>query len=393
MILKRYITDYVRQRLSETPVVALTGPRQVGKTTLAKYILNSLEETAIYLDLESDEDLNKLSDPERYLIAREDKLVAIDEVQRMPELFPVLRSVIDRKRVNGRFMLLGSASPELLAKSAETLAGRIAYIEVNPFNYEEVRGVVSWQKLWLRGGYPDPLLHGTDTASFANRTDLIKTYLERDLPMLGLPSGSVPLSRNLLRMLGHMHGNLLQYSELSRSLGAHINTIKNIIGYFENAFLIRLLQPWHFNISKRLVKSPKVFIRDSGIFHALSGIENEEELEGFSQKGASWEGFVIQQIISVLKPAMECYFYRTQDGSELDLLLVKGSRPVLGIEIKSTNAPKLNRGNTIAAEDLGAIPLLIVTPSVSEDYELKQGQTVTAFPRLLQHEWLREWVM
>jgi predicted AAA+ superfamily ATPase len=392
-MLNRSISDYVLQRLSQIPIVALTGPRQVGKTTLAKQIREVIQEETIYLDLESDEDRNKLTDAERYLHARSDKLLIIDEVQRMPELFPVLRSVIDRKRSNGRFILLGSASPELLVRSSETLAGRIAYIEVHPFHFNEVREVASWQKLWLRGGYPDALLHGDDTTSFINRTDLIRTYLERELPMLGLPGSSVALSRNLLRMLGHVHGNLLNYSDLSRSLGVHINTVRNIIIYFENTYLIRLLQPWHFNISKRLVKSPKVYIRDSGIFHALSGIENEEELEGFHQKGASWEGFVIQQIISVLKPTMEYYFYHTQDGSELDLVLVKGSRPVLGIEVKSTNAPKLSRGNTIAAGDLGGIPLLIVTPSVSEDYELKPGQRVTSFDRVLGHEWLEDWVV
>lgn len=393
MIIKRHLTGYVLERLSQTPIVALIGSRQVGKTTLARYIQDQIALDSIYLDLESDADMNKLTDAERYLLERPDKLMLIDEVQRMPGLFPILRSVIDRNRSNGRFILLGSASPELMVQSAETLAGRISYIEVFPFNYLEVAGVAGWKTLWLRGGYPDMLLAGTDEGSYANRTALIRTYLERELPLLGLPGASVPLTRNLLRMLGHVHGNMLNYSDLSRSLGVSIQTVKNIIGYLEHAFLIRLLPPWHTNISKRLVKSPKVYISDSGIFHALSGIENEEELEGFHQKGASWEGFVIQQVISVLRPTMECYFYRTQDGAELDLLLVKGSKPVLGIEIKLTNAPKLNRGATVASDDLGGIPILVVTPSVTEDYDLKPGQTVTAFTRLLDHALLAPWVM
>lgn len=393
MLLKRHITEYVRQRMTQIPIVALTGSRQVGKTTLAKYLQSVSERETIYLDLESDEDLNKLSDAEHYLQTRHDKQIIIDEVQRMPDLFPVLRSVIDRDRSNGRFVLLGSASPELLVKSAETLAGRIAYIEVNPFVYPEVRDLVSWKQLWLRGGYPDFLLYGDDAASYANRTDFVRTYIERELPLLGLSGSAVGLSRNLLRMLAHVHGNLLNYSDLSRSLGAHINTVKTIIGYFENSFIVRLLQPWHLNVSKRIVKSPKAYIRDSGIFHAVAGIESAEELEGFNQKGNSWEGFVLQQVISVLKPNMECYFYRTQDGSELDLVLVKGARPVLGIEVKYTNAPSLNRGNTIAAEDLGGIPILIVTPSTAEDYDLKPGQHVTAFARLMQHNLLRPWLI
>lgn len=393
MLVNRRISEYVLQRLTQIPIVALLGSRQVGKTTLAKYLQTATEKETIYLDLESDEDLTKLRDAEYYLQSREDKLIIIDEVQRMTELFPVLRSVIDRNRSNGRFILLGSASPELLVKSSETLAGRIAYIEVNPLTFDEVSHVATWKQLWLRGGYPDALLHGDDIASYLNRSDFLKTYIERELPMLGLPGSTVALSRNLLRMVAHIHSNTINYSDLSRSLGSHINTVKNVISYFEHSFITRLLQPYHLNIAKRIVKSPKAYIRDSGIFHVLSGIENEEDLEGFNQKGHSWEGFVIQQIIPLLKPQIEYYFYRTQDGSELDLVLAKGARPVLGIEIKYSNAPTLSKGTFIAAEDLGNIPVLVVTPSVSEDYQPRPGQYVTAFPRLYKHELLRPYLI
>jgi predicted AAA+ superfamily ATPase len=388
----RHLTGYIEQRLTQIPAVALIGPRQVGKTTLTKYIQSVSEKESVYLDLESEADLNRLRDAESYLLARRDKLVILDEVQRMPELFPILRSVIDRHRIAGRFLLLGSASPELMTSSAETLAGRVAYVEINPFVYEEVKSVCDWKQLWLRGGYPDALLQNDDPTSFTHRLDLLRTYIERDLPLLGLSAASPARTRNLLRMLAHVHGNTVNYSDLSKSLGSHINMVKNIVGYFENSYIIRLLQPWYLNVSKRLVKSPKVFIRDSGIFHVLSGIENEEELEGFHKKGSSWEGFVLQQIIPLLKPSLEYYFYRTQDGTELDLVLVKGDRPVLGVEVKYSNAPAVNRGNTIAAEDLGGIPLLIVTPGAQEDYDLKPGQSVTSITRLFQHPLLKPWL-
>jgi predicted AAA+ superfamily ATPase len=384
MEFKRFITQRVLERIENLPAVALLGPRQVGKTTLAKQLQNEIKKESIYLDLESEEDVNKLTNLEGYLLQREDKLVIIDEVQRMPALFPVLRSVIDRKRSNTRFMLLGSASPELLAKSSETLAGRISYIEVNPLVYPEIEGTYTFQQLWLRGGFPTMLMTQSEEVSFENRIDFIQTYLERELPLLGLSVSPIML-RNLLRMIAHVHGNLLNYSDISRSLGIDVNTVKRYLDYFENSFLIRRLQPYFVNISKRLVKSPKIYIRDTGLLHAVVNIENEEELESYIGKGNSWEGFVIQQVVAQLKPNIHPYFYRTQDGSELDLLLVKGMSPVLGIEIKYADAPKIAKGTTIASQDLGNIPVLVVTPFASEDYELSQSVTVTNFKRLFSH--------
>lgn len=384
MNITRAITQQVVSSLNHFPAVALLGPRQVGKTTLAKAIAENAKKPSLYLDLESSSDLQKLANAEDYLRQREDRLILIDEIQRMPSLFPLLRSVIDRKRENGRFILLGSASPELLAKSSETLAGRVAYLELHPFNYPEVRAVAGFERLWLRGGFPNMFLQESEEISFTSRVQFIQTYVERDLPLLGL-SASANTSRNLLRMVAHVHGNLLNYSELSRSLGIDVGTAKRYIDYFEQAFLVRRVEPYFANTSKRIVKSPKIYVRDTGLLHALAGIENGEELEGFHAKGNSWEGFVIQQIIAHLKSSIGYFFYRTQDGTELDLVLVKGLRPVLGIEIKYSNAPTLRKGNRLAASDLDNIPLLVVTPSVEEDYSPAENCTVTSIDRLFGH--------
>jgi uncharacterized protein len=251
-------------------------------------------------------------------------------------------------------------------------------------SYQEIKNVSAYQNLWLKGGFPTMFLQTNEAISFESRIQFIQTYIERELPLLGL-SASPILLRNLLRMITHINGNLVNYSDLSRSLGVEVNTIKKYIDYFENAFLIRRIEPYFINISKRIVKTPKIYIRDTGLLHALAGIENGEDLEGFNNKGNSWEGFVIQQIIANLKKSVSYYFYRTQDGTELDLVLVKGITPILGIEIKYSNAPKLSKGNKIAATDLGEIPILIVTPSVNEEYDLAKNMTVTSLDRLFEH--------
>ena len=384
MLIKRLVENQIVENLRHFPAVALVGPRQVGKTTLAKLIAQELDKTCIYLDLESYSDLQKLENAEDYFNQRADKVIILDEIQREPQLFPLLRSVIDRNRENGRFILLGSASPELLAKSSETLAGRIAYLEIHPFGFQEIKNIANYQQIWLKGGFPAMFLQKNEGVSFESRIQFIQTYIERELPILGL-SASPTILRNLLRMIAHVHGNLLNYSDLSRSLGIDLSTIKRYIDYFENAFLVRRLEPYFFNVSKRIVKSPKIYIRDSGLLHALAGIENQEDLEGLSTKGNSWEGFVIQNIIIHLKKSVSYYFYRTQDGTEIDLVLVKGLKPVLAIEIKYTNAPKLSRGNNIAVSDLGNIPLLVVTPSVNEDYSIAENMTVTSLERMFEH--------
>lgn len=384
MEIPRLISTSIIRYLDSFPCVALLGPRQVGKTTTVKTLQMRLQKESIYLDLESDEDQQKLLYAEQYLNERQDKLIIIDEVQRNPQLFPLLRAVIDKKRTNGRFLILGSASPELLAKSSETLAGRIAYLELHPFIYPEISSQFLFEGLWLKGGFPGVFLQPDLSLSFEMKLQFIQTYLERELPLLGL-SASPFLLKNLLRMVAHSQAQILNYSELSKALGVEVNTIKRYLDYFENAFLIRRLPPYFFNSKKRIIKSPKIFIRDTGILHTLFNVESKEDLDGFIGKGSSWESFVIQQIIALLRPGVNPFFYRTQDGTELDLVLVKGVQPVLGIEIKLSNSPTLTRGLTIASQDLGNISIFVVTHSISEDYNYSDNIKVTSFERIFNY--------
>ncbi|MBP7477635.1 MAG: ATP-binding protein [Chitinophagales bacterium] len=383
-MLSRKIENKIAQYLKAFPVVAIIGPRQVGKTTAAKSIQNALSEKAIYLDLESPEDVQKLIDAENYFKERENRLIIIDEIQRNIALFPILRSVIDRNRKNGRFILLGSSSPELLLNSSETLAGRIAYLEMHPLLFSEVKSNFSFKDLWIKGGFPNIFLQEDAAMSFEMRIQFIQTYLERELPIIGLSASPIVL-RNLLKMIAHTQGQLVNYTDYSNALGVEVNTIKRYLDYFEHSFIIRRLQPYYTNSKKRLVKSPKIFIRDTGILHALFNIQHSEDLDGFVGKGYSWESFVIQQIIASLKSNVSAHFYRTQDGTELDLILVRGMIPVAGIEIKLSNAPKLTRGTSIARNDLGGIPIYIVTHSVSEDYNYNEGVRITSFERVFNY--------
>lgn len=382
-MIQRNLFSELLAQLGDRPAVAVLGPRQVGKTTLVKTLEGLVSKQVFYLDLESPQDRNRLQDAELYFSERQDALIVLDEVQRMPELFPLLRSSIDRQRVAGRFVLSGSASPPLLQQSSESLAGRITYLELQPLHWGEVAGLVGWQQHWLRGGFPEMLLADADKTANRRMNDFITTYVERDLPMLGL-AASPHTVRNLLSMLVGVHANLLNASELSRSLGMSVTSVLRYLDFLENAFLIRRLQPWHLNIKKRIVKSPKLFLRDSGMLHALAGIADGEALAGSLWLGASWEGYVVQQIIAPLDYDVRPYFYRTADGSELDLVLVRGVAPVLGIEIKYSNVPKLTQGNHIAIQDLGGIPLLVVTPSAG-DYKLSPGVQVCDLQSLKEH--------
>lgn len=366
-MITRSIETEILESLSYLPAVAILGPRQVGKTTLVKSLMTKLNKPSVYLDLEYYVDQDKLKvAPDLYFQEHENEIVILDEIQRMPELFPLLRSMIDKNRQAGRFILLGSASPSLLRQSSETLAGRIIYIEMQGLHYQEIAPDISYQQHWVRGGFPDALLAPNDKMADFWFRGFVQTYIERDLPNLGL-AASPALMRNMLRMLTNLQGGMLNYTNLSDSLNISQPTVKSYINFLESAFLIRTLKPYFTNISKRLVKSPKLFFRDTGILHHLMGIQNLEGLYGNIGIGNSWEGYVIQQIIANLKSDVEPFFYRTKDKAELDLVLVQNTQVKVTIEIKYGNSPNISKGNTLAIEDLGAKLNLIVTPQ-ADDY-------------------------
>ena len=369
-MIKRFITSGLIDTLDYFPVAGIIGPRQVGKTTLVKHIIKQLEKKSIYIDIENPEDQAKLSDPVLFFNRNQDKCVVLDEIQRMPDLFPILRSMIDKNRVNARFIILGSASPDLIRDSSESLAGRIAYEELSPFNITEIADRSDVNFHWFTGGFPDAFLAPSDSVRKKWISNFILTYIERDLPMLGL---NIPrnIIRKLWTMIAHIHGNVLNMNSLGRSLEMTSTTIKKYLTFLEEAFLIRQLYPYSANVKKRLVKSPKVFIRDAGILHQLLNIPSFDSLESNPILGHSWEGYVIEQITQKLDLDTQYYFYRTHEGAECDLVLVKGGRPLAGIEIKYTSSPKSTRGLNQALTDIGAEQNFIITPG-TDDYMLNE---------------------
>ena len=349
------------QALSEAPAVALLGPRQVGKTTLALEIADT--RPSIYLDLESEADRAKLAEPELYLEQHAEKLVILDEIQRTPQLFQSLRGLIDKGRRSGkgkgRFLVLGSASIDLLKQSSETLAGRIRYLELAPLDAGEVDND-QLNALWLRGGFPESLLAGSDAASLRWRRDFIRTYLERDIPQLG-PRIPAETLRRFWTMLAHQQGSLLNAAALARALAVDGKTIANYLDLLVDLLLVRRLQPWHGNVKKRLVKSPKVYVRDSGLVHALLGIEDQEALLSHPVAGGSWEGLAIESLIAAAPEGTEAYFFRTSAGAEIDLLLQRpGERKPWAIEIKRGLSPKLERGFHHACETVAPLQRRVV---------------------------------
>lgn len=343
--------------LRQFPVVAILGPRQIGKTTLARRLLAARPRGVTSFDLEDAEDLALLGDP--LLALRPLRgLVVIDEVQRRPELFQTLRVLVDEPGAGRRFLVLGSASPQLLRQSSESLAGRIAYHELGGFALEEI-GAARWERLWRRGGFPRSFLARSEAASERWRRELIRTYLERDLPELGLRLPA-PTLRRFWMMVAHYHAQTWNASELARSFGVAHTTVQRYLDVLTETFMIRQLQPWHENVGKRQVKAPRLFVRDSGVLHALLGVTTARELETHPKVGASWEGFALDSVISRLRAEPEeCFFWATHSGAELDLLVVRGSQR-LGFEFKRSTTPTLTRSMHVAAEDLRLRKLWVV---------------------------------
>lgn len=352
-MIPRYALPKIEKALTREAAVALIGPRQVGKTTLALNIAES--RPSVYLDLEAAADREKLSDPVQFLRLHADKLVILDEIHRVPTLFEALRGIIDEGRRagrgTGRFLLLGSASIDLMRQS-ETLAGRIAYIDLGPLHVLEANNDLPIERLWVRGGFPLSFLAEDDEHSFTRRQSFIRTYLERDVPMFGPRIPAETLER-LWTMLAHNQGTLLNASQLARSLSVSSPTISSYIDLLVDLLLIRRLQPYHTNVGKRLVKSPKTYIRDSGLAHALLGIETLDELLGHPVAGASWEGFVIENLLAVAPSRTLASFYRTTGGAEIDLVLeLGGKHGVWAIEIKRGLTAKTGKGFAAAIEDI-----------------------------------------
>lgn len=350
----------VEEALDTQASVVLLGPRQVGKTTLAQDIAETRD--AVYLDMERSGDRQILEEPDLYLDEQAGRLVVIDEVQLMPDLFTALRGQIDRRRRQGfrtgQFLLLGSASNTLLHQSAESLAGRVRYHELTPFTLPEI-GAAEMSKLWLRGGFPESFLAKNDRASLTWREDFIRTYLERDIPAFGLRIPAEAL-RRFWTMLAHSQGGLLNGAKLAGNLGVSGQTVGRYLDLLVDLMLVRRLPPWHANAGKRLVKSPKVYIRDSGLAHALLGIETLEDLLGHPVVGGSWEGFCIESLIAAAPRGTEASFYRSSAGAEIDLVLKLPRGALWAIEVKRTTAPKVTRGFHIASEDIGAAERILV---------------------------------
>lgn len=370
------LSDLLRQ----FPAVALLGPRQAGKTTLA-FAQKALYPDALYLDLELPSAQRQLDDPEAFLMAHAHRLVILDEVRRMPELFGVLRGVIDQRRrmgqASGQFMLLGSASGVLLQQSSESLAGRVAYLELPPLQACEVFGAdaraADLHAMWVRGGFPLSWLAATDADSMTWREVFISTYLEKDIPALG-PRIPATTLRRLWTMLAHHQGELLDQSRLAASLAISGQTVSRYIDLLCDLMLVRRLPAWHGNVGKRLVRSPKVYVRDSGLVHALLGLPNLDALLGHPVAGSSWEGFVIEQLVNAA-PQAQASFYRTSNGAELDLVLTFRNQHTWAIEVKRSSAPTVSKGFYLAAADVAATRKLLVAP-VESPYPMKEGLEV-----------------
>ncbi len=384
VMIPRLASQRLHAALRNFPAVALLGPRQVGKTTLAMALADEKPAQAAYLDLELPSDRARLSDPELYLDRQEGKLVILDEIHRTPGIFQVLRGLIDRRRRKGikagQFLVLGSASMDLLRQSAETLAGRITYLELTPFIAAEVEGAFpdAADRLWLRGGFPDSFLAASDPVSFDWRRAFIQTYLERDIPLLGPRLPAETLHR-FWQMLAHAQGQLFNAAPLASGLGVSGHTIARYLDVLVDLLLVRRLPPWSGNVKKRLVRSPKIYVRDSGLVHALLGIRTQDELLGHPVAGPSWEGMVIENLLALVPAGASAFFYRSSNGAEIDLILDFGAKDRCAIEVKrSISDPKPSRGFYLGCDDLGVKFRWVIYPG-TERYALDAQTEVVPF--------------
>ncbi len=372
MIKRPKLIQQVQKAIRRSRVVALLGPRQCGKTTLAREFLSAGEKN--YFDLEDTDDLLRLEDAKSELASLR-RLVVIDEIQRKPELYPLLRVLSDRKPLPAKFLILGSASPALLKRSSESLAGRIETISMGGFSLEEV----THQKLkshWFRGGFPHSFLARTNEGSFVWRKQFVQTFLERDVPQMGL-NIPAPTFRRFWTMLAHNHGQIWNAADPAASLGVSQPTVRKYLDYLDHLLMVRQLQPWHENLRKRQVKAPKIYVRDSGLLHLLLGIQNEKEFQNHPKRGASWEGYVIEELFKQIQPD-DAYFWATHNRAELDLLFLKNGRKI-GFEIKLSDRPSLTPSMRIATRDLNLEKLFVVYPG-KKNYDLdRRVQVISIF--------------
>ncbi len=384
-MLERWITKRLEKNISHNPAVALLGARQVGKTTLSKAIARDMK--SIYLDLERPRDRAKLKDPEAFLEENSEKLIILDEIQRAPDLFMVLRGVIDNNRQQGRngsqFLLLGSASMDLLRQSSESLAGRISYVEMTGLNVLESGGSrKDIQNLWLRGGFPRSYLSEENEIAMEWLEDLIQTYMERDVPQMGFNVSAQTLHR-LWTMLAHLQGETINASKLATNLEVRRAKINEYIDILTGLLLIRRVEPWHVNVKKRLIKSPRYYVRDTGILHRLLGIGDYDALLSNPILGKSWEGFVVENIHSVLPRLAEAYFYRTAAGAEIDLVIKMPNREVWAVEIKHGYAPKISKHYSQTCDDIGATHKFVVYGG-DDQFPIGENVRMISLPKIME---------
>ena len=373
MSIPRKLQSKALKSLSSFPVVAILGARQVGKTTLAKSIASRFSGSTVYLDLELDDDLRKLDQAQLYLEEHSDSLIILDEIQRKPELFPLIRALVDMDRRPGRFLILGSASPDLLRQSSESLAGRIYYHELSPFSISEIDTCPdSLNNLWLRGGFPDSFLATAEDVSVAWRETFISTFLQRDIPAFGIRVPATTLKR-FWTMLAHSHGQIWNASKIAAGLGVSTKAIRHYLDILQDTFMVRQLQPYFANTKKRIIKSPKVYLRDSGILHFLLKIYEMEDLYSNPVIGPSWEGWCIEQICANLPSTADTSFYRTNAGAEIDLLIhTSASKPAIAVEFKRSLDCKLSKSFRNAFADIQPAKGFIVYPG-KESYPLDEN--------------------